>query len=97
MRHGWLVYLALIGSLLCGLYLITNPYIAYRLYICVTENGHTTCHYETVRSYKFQILLIGVMGTITSLGNIIIYTIVTIIMERRKRRKRTTTDTINNS
>jgi hypothetical protein len=97
MRHAWLVYLAFIGLLMSGIYLIVNPYVVYQLYICVTVNHQTTCHYETVRSFKFPILVSGVVGTITSVGNIIIYTIVTVVMESRKRRRRSIAEDVNNS
>lgn len=92
MRHAWLVYLAFLGLLMSGIYLIVNPYVEYQLYICVTVNHQTTCHYETIRSFKLPILLSGVVGTITSIGNIIIYTIVTVLMERRKKRRKRIAD-----
>jgi len=88
MKRHVLIYLAFTGLLLSGIYLIVNPYLVYQLYICVTVNYQTTCHYETVRSFKFPLLVTGVFGTISSIANIIVYTIVTLIVEKRKKRRR---------
>jgi hypothetical protein len=97
MKGHVLIYLVFVGLLITGIYLIVNPYIEYLLYVCVTVNHQTTCHYETIRSFKFPILVTGVVGTISSIGNIIIYTIVTVTVERRKKRRRSIVDSVNNS
>ncbi|MHA1885196.1 MAG: hypothetical protein ACW96S_09115 [Promethearchaeota archaeon] len=85
-RHV-LIYLAFTGLLIAGLVLIANPYIVSILQICVTyTNGHTSCRNEVIRSFEFSFLYTGVVGTITSIGNIIAYTIVILVLRNRKRR-----------
>lgn len=95
MRHG-LIYLALIGLLIPGLVLLANPYVEYLLYVCVTRNGQTTCHTQVVRSFKFPIFFLGVVSTITSIGNILVYTLVIIVMRSRKKRRKSIVNYVNN-
>ena len=96
LRHV-LIYLAFIGLLIAGLVLVANPYVVYILHICVTDiNGFTSCSNEVVRSFKFQYLFTGVLGTITAIGNIIAYTIVTIVIRSRKKRRKSIVNDVNN-
>jgi hypothetical protein len=86
-RHV-LIYLAFTGLLIAGLVLIANPYNVSILRICVTyANGHTSCRNEVTRSFEFSFLYTGFVGTITSIGNIIAYTIVILVLRSRKRGK----------
>ena len=96
LRHV-LIYLAFIGLLIAGLVLVANPYQVYILRVCVTyADGHTSCYNEVVRSFKFPLFFTGVVGTITSIGNIIAYTIVIIVIRSRKKRRNSIVNDVTN-
>ena len=96
LRHV-LIYLAFMGLLIAGLVLVANPYQIYILRVCVTyADGHTSCYNEVVRSFKFPLFFTGVVGTITSIGNIIAYTIVIIVIRSRKKRRNSIVNDVTN-
>ena len=96
MRYEGL-YLVFIVLFIAGLVLIANPYVEYILYVCVTyTDGHTECHNQIVRSFKLPILLNGVLLTVTSIVNTIVYTIVILVRRSRKKRRKSIVDDVNN-
>jgi len=83
MRHE-LFYISSLMILIVGLLLLVSATIEITYLICVTVNGHTTCHNEVVQSFKIEIFMSGVVTIIISITSILVYTLVIIIINRRK-------------
>jgi len=85
MRHG-LFYISSLIILVAGLLLLLCATIEITYLVCVTVNGHTTCHNEVVQSFEIEIFMSGVVMIIISITSILVYTLVIIIINLRKRK-----------
>ncbi len=69
------------------MFLLGSATVEYTYLICVTVNGHTTCSNKVVQSFEIQIYLSGVLTIIISIGIMLVYTVVIIIISIIKHKK----------